>query len=185
MPIPLTKYNTYTQLQIDLSNNSYLYNNYILTCDLSDTLMFVYDSQNGLGYNNKKVYLNSKASFLMHPFSKCSNSVNKFNNEKPIYKQQNLLQSRCYIPDGTNTCIDNISTQKIIQNQVRVSSNQYINNIKTQYAAINQNDKKYASYDRILARKKAGNLKTDQNFVTPIKGNKDRKYGILNTCVCP
>ena len=185
MPIPSTKYNTYTQLQTDLSNNSYLYNNYIFTCDASDTLVYVYDAQLGLGFDDRKRYLNSKASFLIHPFSTCSNSVNQFNNEKPIYRQKNLIQSRCYIPDGTTTCIDNVSTQKVIQNQVRISSNQYINNIKTHPTAINQNDKKHGSYDRILARKKAGNLKTDQNFVTPKYGNKDKKYGILSGCICP
>ena len=184
MPIPSTKYNTYTQLQTDLSNNSYLYNNYIFTCDASDTLMYVYDAHLGLGFDDRKTYLNSKASFLIHPFSICSNSVNQFNNEKSIYRQKNLIQSRCYIPDGTTTCIDNVSTQKVIQNQVRVPSNIYTNNIKTLTSANNQVDKKHGSYDRYLARKKLGNLKTDQNMVTPIMGNKDRKYGI-GKCVCP
>ena len=184
MPIPLTKFNKYTQLHIDLSNNSRLYNNYIYTCDISDTLVYTYDAFDGFQPFDRRRYLNSRAEYLMHPFSICSNSVNKFNNEKPIYKQKSLLDSRCYTTDA-DTCIDNVSNQKIIQNQVRVPSNLYTMNIATLTAANDTNTtiQKHDSYQRYLARKKGNNLKTDTNIVNPIKGNKDRKYGI-GQCTC-
>ena len=37
MPIPLTKYSKISALHNDISLNSYIYNTYILTCDISDT----------------------------------------------------------------------------------------------------------------------------------------------------
>ena len=38
MPIPLTKYSKISALHSDISTNSYIYNTYILTCDISDTI---------------------------------------------------------------------------------------------------------------------------------------------------
>jgi hypothetical protein len=90
MPIPDTKYNDKPsyKLKIDLCNNSFFYtnrtNHHIFTCDISDTL-----SVDGLG-TPVKIYLDSKASFLIHPFSKVSNCVTQFsstNNSAFKYKK--------------------------------------------------------------------------------------------------
>mgnify|MGYP001293682461 FL=1 len=79
MPIPLTKYSKVSKLHNDISNNSYIYNEFILTCNSDDTQYL----NNGTTRLNR-IYLNSKASYLIHPFSNIRNCVTKFNNEKFI-----------------------------------------------------------------------------------------------------
>ena len=79
MPIPLTKYSKISALHQDLSTNSYIYNQYILTCDISDTQYL----DNGTVRSNR-MYINSRADYLIHPFSSVTNCVTKFNNEKPL-----------------------------------------------------------------------------------------------------
>ena len=54
MPIPLTKLNKVLELHKDLSNNSYIYNQYILTCDIDDTQYL----DNGTVRSNK-TYINN------------------------------------------------------------------------------------------------------------------------------
>ena len=81
MPIPLTKLNKVLELHKDLSNNSYIYNQYILTCDISDTQYL----DNGTVRSNR-IYINNRADYLIHPFSTVTNCVTKFNNEKSIYQ---------------------------------------------------------------------------------------------------
>jgi hypothetical protein len=196
MPIPNTVYNTTTQLENDLSYN------YVITCDLSDSL--------------QKMYLTTKAAYLIHPYSKCGNLVTKFNNEKIIYQYKK--------PNQCHDCLDissshnEIHTQKIIQNQVRVPASMYTMNL----AALNTNsdnltvnnlsrgkfnmsdrlsvhgkkiqnlssikanygvDVKHGSYDRYLNRKKSQNLKTEKlsnAAAIPSKGNKTRPYGLTS-----
>ena len=45
-------------------------------------------------------------------------------------------------------------------------------------------DIKHNSYARYLARKKGFNLKTDSITKTPVKGNKTKKFGMIDGCVC-
>ena len=48
-------------------------------------------------------------------------------------------------------------------------------------------DVKHNSFDRILARKKAQNMRTESSMVsTPLSGNRVKKYGITNQtdCIC-
>ena len=109
MPIPLTKYSKISALHQDLSTNSYIYNQYILTCDISDTQYL----DNGTVRSNKS-YINNKADYLIHPFSTVTNCVTKFNNEKPIYQYKKPI-----VPEITgDTDYDISATQKIIQNTV-------------------------------------------------------------------
>ena len=207
MPIPLTKYNrtnnitsyggnnvthANTRLHLDLSHNSYSYNQYILTCDLSDTQYL----DNGTLKSNK-IYLNNKADYLIHPFSVVSNCVTKFNNEKTLFQYKKPI-----VPEITGeTDYDISATQKIIQNTVRVAGSLYTNNLGSLYtnsnnittnkpwnngsdrlvahgknenianSSIKRNygvDIKHNCYDRYLGRKKSQNLKSDKEGSTPI-----------------
>tara|TARA_B100000780_G_scaffold65527_1_gene43064 strand:- start:5750 stop:6403 length:654 start_codon:yes stop_codon:yes gene_type:complete len=191
MPIPLTKYNKISALQNDISNNSYIYNQYILTCDLSDTQYL----DNGTVRANE-IYLNSKANYLIHPFSNVTNCVTKFNTEKTLYQYK-----KSNVPAITGTTDYDISaTQKIIQNTVRVPASLYINNLASLHinsdnigttkpwnnssdrlqahghnlnsatSSTKQNygvDIKHNSYDRYLGRKKSQNLKSDKQGSNP------------------
>ena len=223
MPIPDTKYNynplyNYNRLKTDVCNNSFVYTNHILTCDLSDTLIFNDTSR------PNKVYLNSKASFLIHPFSKVSNCTTQFssnNNFAFKYKKP----ASC--PIDASSSINTIQTQKAIQKQIHTSSSNYTqvinsltvakdiannnnnkawhnasdrsqshgltkslaNNLNTSQKINSGLDIKHNSYDRYLAKKKATNLKTQNNTtqINPINlntgypnfwGNKTKYYSI-------
>lgn len=74
--------------------------------------------------------------------------------------------------------------QKRIWNQVRSSGSVYtMNLVSLNVAASNDNKNtvavKHNSYDRYLARKKAGHLLTEVNAVTPTYGNKNKMYGMI------
>jgi len=191
MPIPLTKYSKISALHQDLSTNSYIYNQYILTCDISDTQYL----DNGTVRSNR-IYINNRADYLIHPFSTVTNCVTKFNNEKPIYQYKNPI-----VPEITgDTDYDISATQKIIQNTVRAQGSLYTNNLSSLYinsdnittnkpwnnasdrlvahgpnentagSSIKKNygvDIKHNSYDRYLGRKKSQNLKSDTQGTTP------------------
>ena len=188
MPIPLTKYSKISALHQDLSTNSYIYNQYILTCDISDTQYL----DNGTVRSNR-IYINNRADYLIHPFSTVTNCVTKFNNEKPIYQYKKPI-----VPEITgDTDYDISATQKIIQNTVRAQGSLYTNNLSSLYinsdnittnkpwnnasdrlvahgpnentagSSIKKNygvDIKHNSYDRYLGRKKSQNLKSDGIF---------------------
>jgi hypothetical protein len=118
MPVPDTKYNykPLYKLKLDLCNNSFVYTNHIFTCDLSDTLIV-----NSLN-SPLKIYLDSKASFLIHPFSKVSNCVTQFsstNNSAFKYKKP----IPCPIEGSTSH--NSIQTQKAIQNVLHTSSSNF------------------------------------------------------------
>jgi|TARA_B110000114_G_scaffold171430_1_gene197244 hypothetical protein len=199
MPIPLTKYNKISALHLDLSTNSYIFNQYILTCDISDTLYI----DNGTVISNKH-YLESKASYLIHPFSNLRNCETKFNTIKDIYKYKKLDVPAINEP----TSYDISATQKIIQNTVRVPSSLYSDNLAALH--INSNnistlpwnnasdriiahgsktvatassikpnygvDVKHNSYDRYLGRKKSQNLKADKQGSTPLLNAEKTTY---------
>ena len=199
MPIPNTKYNYNSGLHIDLSNTSFVHSNHILTCDISDTLF------NG---EPLKVYLNSKAAFYMHPYSKVRNCTTKFNNEKTKFQYKAPTQCHSCVNDLSSS-LNEIQTQKIIQNQVRVPSSLYTMNLGSLY--INSDnphnnkaswhnasdrekqhnkgiDIKHNSYARYLGRKKSQYLKTQPistQAAIPLMGNKRRNFSIVNcTKIC-
>jgi hypothetical protein len=208
MPIPLTKYNKPSALHLDLSANSYQFNQYILTCDLSDTVYI----DNGT-VRKKNAYIESKASYLIHPFSNVTNCETKFNTIKDIYKYKKLDVPAINEP----LSYDISATQKIIQNTVRVRSSLYTDNLAALYinsdnisampwhnasdrmvahgsktaataTSIKPNygvDVKHNSYDRYLGRKKSQYLKADKEGSTPLPrttywGNKTYKFSIVN-----
>jgi len=202
MTITDRKYNYITKLETDLSNNSFLYNNRIFTCDISDTLL-----QN---ITEPNYYLTNKAAFLMDP--NLINCVNKFNNIKPIYKYQKPLS----VPITGTSSIYPIETQQRIQKQNRVESstltsvlssltigNELINNNKSwnnssdrvydyNTALLNPKlknvgiDVKHNSYDRYLGKKKSQYLKSQSvnKASIPIIGNKTQYYGLINSNNC-
>ena len=45
-------------------------------------------------------------------------------------------------------------------------------------------DVKHNSFERIMARKRAQNIRTDGSTLTPLSGNKTRTYGIVNRRDC-
>jgi len=200
MPEVNTKYNYVNKLQLDLSNNSYLYgSNYILTCDPSDNLI---DESLPIDNNQYKVYLNSRASYYIHPFSQVSNCQNNFDNSNSLFNIK--IPATLYI-DSSNV----LQRQKQIQNVVGVKSSLYTNNLVSLYVneisgtvykpwnnasdrilqhGVGRNkgiDIKHNSYDRYLARKKSQYLKTEQsnNFV-PKYGNKTMKFGLVYGSRC-
>lgn len=188
MPVNNTKYNYVNKLQIELSNNSYINpgSSHILTCVSGDTY---------------KVYLGSKASHLIHPFSQVSNcqkSIGQLSGNQLIYDNSNSLFTikipKSVFIDPSNV----IQRQKQMQKVVRVPSSLYTMNLASLY--VNSNDIsgsdlhrgkynasdrltpngkgknigvdiKHNSYDRYLARKKSQYLKTEQS------NNLKPKYG--------
>jgi len=209
MPTPETKYNKPSALQVDLSANSYKFNQFILTCNPKDTIFL----DHGIEKNHAR-YLNSKASYLIHPFSNVSNCQTKFNTQKDIYQYKKMA-----VPAINGVTSHDISSnQKIIQNTVRVPSSLYTDNLgalhinsdnistvpwnnasdriapggskpglkltstKPNYGV----DIKHNSYHRYLGRKKSQNLKADKEGVgiiigeTRYSGNKTYKFGIMN-----
>ena len=200
MPEINTKYNYLNKLQLDLSNNSYLYgSNYILTCDPSD---------NNIDNNQYKVYLNSRASYYIHPFSQVSNCQNNFDNSNSLFN----IKIPARVPIDNSSSIFKNYTQKQIQNVVGVKSSLYTNNLASLYVnnedagkntlkgMFNASDRlqphglgknkgidiKHNSYDRYLARKKSQYFRTENNSTDPPKyGNKTFKLGIVrsNSCI--
>ena len=94
MPIMDTKYNKMPMIYQDITEQSfktidlfgrgeiYLRDiNKVLTCKKED----IYYIENQV-INFIKLYVNSKANFLIHPFTICRNVTDKFNNEKEIYR---------------------------------------------------------------------------------------------------
>ena len=111
MPIlDTTFYNYNTKLKTTLRINS---NNakHILTCKISDTTDPI----------TNKLYLNSKASFLMHPFSQVSNCDTPFENTNSNFKYKKPIV--CPIEGVTSH--NTIQIQKEIQNQLHTSCSNY------------------------------------------------------------
>jgi hypothetical protein len=204
MPIPDTKYNSNSsKIKPDLSNNYFVKNNHIVTCDISDTLVRNSSSQP----NN--IYLVSKAAFLIHPFSNVSKCNTQFSsNNNLAFKYKKPLTS----PIDDLTSHNTIQIQKEIQDQLHTSSSNYtqvlgslavseaINNSHTKawHNASDRTQKKKVSnygfdiknnsYDRYLAKKKSTTLKTQNNQTShpiPLQGNKTKYYSLItqnNNC---
>jgi hypothetical protein len=193
--------NNYTLFK--LGNKEGISRDYFLTADTSD----VY-----LDEDIHKRYLNSRADYYLNTFNICSNKVNKFNNDKTIYRAKNTLQMRRQTNLDVSSSLHNDSTQKIIQNQVRVPGSLYTMNLSSLTSGNSTKNKKpwnngsdryydynlskekekgvdikHNSYDRYLNRKKSNNLKTEQLVEPPIKalyGNKIRKFGLITNANC-
>ena len=199
MPILNTKYNTIPKIYSDFIQNSfsnpYIYqgedlnflrDNKILTCKPEDVL---YEENNKVYI--KKIYRESKAEFLLHPFTACGSVANKFNDENntnELYRYKKPI-----VPEG---CLpqSQIQIQKQIQKQVHVpvslytmnkaslsiNSNNLHNNDKSwnnmsdrkskhgkskqENSSIKANsgvDIKHNSYARHLGKLKSQNLKTE------------------------
>jgi hypothetical protein len=114
MPIlDTTFYNYNTKLKTTLRNN-FGNINHILTCDISD-------NTNPITSRPNKLYLNSKAAFLIHPFSQVSNCDTPFENTNSNFKYKKPIACPIDAPSSHNT----IQIQKEIQNQLHASSSNY------------------------------------------------------------
>lgn len=202
MPIPDTKYNSNSsKIKPDVSNNYFVKNNHIVTCDISDTLIRASSSQP----NN--MYLTSKAAFLIHPFSNVSKCNTQFSsNNNLAFKYKKPLTS----PINDLTSHNAIQIQKAIQDQLHTSSSNYTqvlsslavsqainkSNTKTWHNASDRTQKKtganygvdikHNSYDRYLAKKKSTTLKTQSSQQIPLQGNKTKYYSLItqnNNCI--
>jgi len=202
MPIPDTKYNSNSsKIKPDLSNNYFVKNNHIVTCDISDTLVRNSSSQS----NN--IYLTSKAAFLIHPFSNVSKCNTQFSsNNNLAFKYKKPLTS----PINDLTSHNAIQIQKAIQDQLHTSSSNYTqvlsslavsqainkSNTKAWHNASDRSQKKtganygvdikHNSYDRYLAKKKSTTLKTQTSQQIPLQGNKTKYYSLItqnNNCI--
>jgi hypothetical protein len=202
MPIPDTKYNSNSsKIKPDLSNNYFVKNNHIVTCDISDTLVRNSSSQT----NN--IYLTSKAAFLIHPFSNVSKCNTQFSsNNNLAFKYKKPLTS----PINDLTSHNAIQIQKAIQDQLHTSSANYTqvlsslavsqaidkSNTKAWHNASDRSQKKtganygvdikHNSYDRYLAKKKSTTLKTQSSQQIPLQGNKTKYYSLItqnNNCI--
>ena len=111
MPIlDTTFYNYNTKLKTKLRANL-LYSNNIITCDTSNDILTI----------PNKIYLNSKAAFLIHPFSQVSNCDTPFSNINYNFKYKKPIVS----PIDASSSHNIIQIQKEIQNQLHASSSNY------------------------------------------------------------
>ena len=111
MPILDTTFYSYnTKLKTKLRANL-LYSNNIITCDTSNDILTI----------PNKIYLNSKAAFLIHPFSQVSNCDTPFSNTNSNFKYKKPIVS----PIDASSSHNIIQIQKEIQNQLHTSSSNY------------------------------------------------------------
>ena len=111
MPIlDTTFYNYNTKLKTKLRANL-LYSNNILTCDTSNDVLTI----------PNKIYLNSKAAFLIHPFSQVSNCDTPFSNTNSNFKYKKPV----VCPIDASSSHNIIQIQKEIQNQLHTASSNY------------------------------------------------------------
>lgn len=213
MPVNNTKYNYVSKLQIDLSNNSYLNSSsrHILTCDPSDTLLKE-NQPYKIYLTNKASHLIHPFSQVSNCQPHIGNRIN--NNSNNLYYINSNSLFNIKIPESVHIDPSNvIQRQKQMQKVVRTYSSNYTMNLAALY--VNNNisssnvtrdnrnasdrlvahgkgknagiDVKHGSYDRYLARKKSGYLKTDINdAIIPEYGNfiKTKKFGLVNSRTC-
>ena len=111
MPILDTTFYSYnTKLKTKLRANL-LYSNNIITCDTSNDMLTI----------PNKIYLNSKAAFLIHPVSQVSNCDTPFSNTNSNFKYKKPIVS----PIDASSSHNIIQIQKEIQNQLHTSSSNY------------------------------------------------------------
>lgn len=216
MPVNNTKYNYVSKLQIDLSNSSYLNSGsgarHILTCDPSDTLLEE-NQPYKIYLTNKASQLIHPFSQVSNCQPHIGNRIN--NNSNNLYYINSNSLFNIKIPQSVHIDPSNvIQRQKQMQKVVRTYSSNYTMNLGSLYTnsdnlnssnvsrgIYNASDRlnphgtgknagidiKHGSYDRYLARKKSGYLKTDINdSVVPEYGNfiKTKKFGLVNSRTC-
>ncbi len=190
MPVNNTKYNYVNKLQIELSNNSYLNpgSRHILTCVSGDTYL------NDVSGDPYKVYIGSKASYLIHPFSQVSNcqkSIGQLSGNQLIYDNSNSLFT-IKIPKSVFIDPSNIiQRQKQMQKVVRAPSSLYTMNLASLH--VNSNDisgsdvarGKYNASDRLTPNglkngaiefTRDGGTSLKPNFGVDIKHNSYDRY---------
>ena len=183
MPVTFNKYNKYysgsrqgqlTVLKQDLSHN------YLVTCDPSDSL--------------HKIYLTNKAAYLINQYSNgnsCNtrgtiNTVNQYNinltNSELTTQQGKIKQLFQYKrPCQFSYDLDNsssltpVETQKIIQNQVRVQSSLYTDNL----GALTANSDLNFNYDVSCTYIKPWHNSSDRVSPHGLKFNHTNKSSIL------
>jgi hypothetical protein len=165
MPIlDTTFYNYNTKLKTALRNNS---NNHKLSCATSNALQ-------------NKIYLNSKAAFLIHPFSQVSNCDTPFSNSNSNFKYKKPIAC----PINALSSHNPIQIQKEIQNQLHTSSSNYTQVISSLNVAqdLNNNTNKkpwHNASDRARAHGQVSiNVKTShkENKGVDIKHNSYSRY---------
>ena len=170
MPIlDTTFYNYNTKLKTKLRANL-LYSNNIITCDTSNDILTI----------PNKIYLNSKAAFLIHPFSQVSNCDTQFETSNSNFKYKKPVACPIDASSSHNT----IQIQKEIQNQLHTSSSNYtqvISSLTISKDINNSTHKKpwHNASDRAQAHGQVStNVKTSQkeNKGVDIKHNSYDRY---------
>ena len=170
MPIlDTTFYNYNTKLKTKLRANL-LYSNNILTCDTSNDVITI----------PNKIYLNSKAAFLIHPFSQVSNCDTPFSNTNSNFKYKKPV----VCPIDASSSHNIIQIQKEIQNQLHTASSNYTQVISSLNVSKDINNSTYKkpwhnASDRAQAHGQVSiNIKTSQkeNKGLDIKHNSYARY---------
>ena len=170
MPIlDTTFYNYNTKLKTKLRANL-LYSNNIITCDTSNDILTI----------PNKIYLNSKAAFLIHPFSQVSNCDTPFSNTNSNFKYKKPIVS----PIDASSSHNIIQIQKEIQNQLHTASSNYTQVISSLNVSQDINNSSYKkpwhnASDRAQAHGQISiNVKTSQkeNKGLDIKHNSYDRY---------
>ena len=160
MPIPDTKYNYNPR---DLCNNQFTFTNkHVILCDASDIAI------------ETKIYLNSKASFLIHPLSQVSNCVSQFTHNNSAFRYKAPISA----PIEGNTSHNAIQTQKAIQNVLHTSGSnftQVLSALTTSTDIISSNLKKpwHNASDRA---QKHGSISNSSNTSQKINSGIDIKH---------
>ena len=170
MPILDTTFYSYnTKLKTKLRANL-LYSNNIITCDTSNDILTI----------PNKIYLNSKAAFLIHPFSQVSNCDTPFSNTNSNFKYKKPIVS----PIDASSSHNIIQIQKEIQNQLHTASSNYTQVISSLNVSQDINNSSYKkpwhnASDRAQAHGQISiNVKTSQkeNKGLDIKHNSYDRY---------
>ena len=173
MPIPETKYNLTSKIQIELSNNSLdCSNSYLISCVENNPLLSNYPNPNPNSHLNPKIYLNSKADYLIHPFSQASNYQNKFNNQNTAFRY--IPPKQCHSCQDVSSSIYPDQTQRIIQKQARVPSSLYTMNLAALYTNNDNLNASNNSNNNASDRKQPHGKKKQESTNTSIRPN----YGI-------
>jgi len=171
MPEVNTKYNYVNKLQQNFTNcgikNSDISRAYFLTLDPSDN--FINDQQ-------YKVYLNSRASYYIHPFSQVSNCQPNIcrldvsrtslicDNSNSLFNIK--IPATVYI-DSSNV----LQRQKQIQNVVGVKSSLYTNNLAALYVnEVSNNDYKPWNNASDRSNPRGIKFKTEKSSLLPNYG---------------
>ena len=155
MPIlDTTFYNYNTKLKAKLRANL-LYSNNILTCDTSNDVITI----------PNKIYLNSKAAFLIHPFSQVSNCDTPFSNTNSNFKYKKPV----VCPIDASSSHNIIQIQKEIQNQLHTASSNYTQVISSLNVSQDINNSSYKNGRIDLYCRETNQKSRCKRFILPLK----------------